>query len=84
MGVNGGALTLDKLDELIDPVKGGKPDLLVMSRRSRRTLNKLARTSAVVPADGPRRVRADGAVLRRHPGRRVGLHLGREDRRHEH
>ncbi len=45
MGVNGGALTLDKLDELIDAVKGGKPELLLMSRRSRRSINKLARTS---------------------------------------
>lgn len=45
MGANGAALTLDKLDELIDAVKGGKPDLLVMSRRSRRSVNKLARTS---------------------------------------
>lgn len=45
MGVNGAALTLDRLDELVDAVKGGKPDLLLMSRRSRRSLNKLARTS---------------------------------------
>jgi len=45
MGVNGGSLTLDKLDELVDAVKGGKPELLLMSRRSRRILNKLARTS---------------------------------------
>jgi|FLYL01.1.fsa_nt_gi hypothetical protein len=45
MGANGGSLTLDKLDELVDLVKGGKPDLLVMSRRSRRILNKLARNS---------------------------------------
>ena len=45
MGVNGGSLTLDKLDEIIDTVKGGKPDLLLMSRRSRRIVNKLARTS---------------------------------------
>lgn len=45
MGVNGGSLNLDKLDELVDAVKGGKPDLLLMSRRSRRSLNKLARTS---------------------------------------
>jgi len=44
-GANGAALNLDKLDELVDAVKGGKPDLLVMSRRSRRSLNKLARTS---------------------------------------
>ncbi len=43
MGANGGPLTLDKLDELIDTVQGGKPELLLMSRRSRRILNKLAR-----------------------------------------
>ncbi|HEY4668879.1 MAG TPA: hypothetical protein VIH05_03810, partial [Tepidiformaceae bacterium] len=45
MGVNGGSLTLEKLDELVDKVRGGKPDLLLMSRRSRRSLNILARTS---------------------------------------
>jgi hypothetical protein len=45
MGTNGATLTLAKLDELIDLVKGGKPDLLVMSKRSRRTLNSLARSS---------------------------------------
>jgi hypothetical protein len=45
MGANGGSLTLDKLDELVDQVKGGKPDILVMSRRSRRIVAKLARTS---------------------------------------
>ena len=45
MGVDGGSLTLDKLDELIDAVQGGKPEILLMSRRSRRILNKLARSS---------------------------------------
>ena len=45
MGANGGSLTLDKLDELIDTVKGGKPDLFLMSRRSRRIINKLARSA---------------------------------------
>jgi HK97 family phage major capsid protein len=45
MGEDGGALTLEKLDELIDKMRGGKPDLLLMSRRSRRSLNILARTS---------------------------------------
>jgi len=45
MGVNGGSLTLDKLDELVDKVLGGKPEMLLMSRRSRRLLNKLARTA---------------------------------------
>ncbi|MDZ7728653.1 MAG: hypothetical protein U5Q44_10930 [Dehalococcoidia bacterium] len=45
MGTDGDTLSLDKLDELIDTVRGGKPDLLLMSRRSRRTLNELARGS---------------------------------------
>ena len=33
MGAAGATLTLTKIDELIDAVKGGKPDLLLMSRR---------------------------------------------------
>ena len=45
MGVNGATLTLAKLDELIDLVKGGAPDLLLMSKRTRRSLNNLARTA---------------------------------------
>ncbi len=44
MGTNGATLSLDKLDELIDKMRGGKPDLLLMSRRTRRSLNVLART----------------------------------------
>ena len=45
MGTNGATLTLDKLDELIDAVKGGKPHMLLMSRRTRRTLSNLARAT---------------------------------------
>ena len=45
MGATGATLTLDKLDELIDAVKGGKPDMLLMSRRSRRKINALARAA---------------------------------------
>jgi HK97 family phage major capsid protein len=45
MGANGAALTLAKLDELIDLIKGGKPDLLLMSRRSRRKLKSLLTAS---------------------------------------
>lgn len=41
----GATLTLAKLDELIDAVKGGKPDILLMSRRSRRKINTLVRAS---------------------------------------
>ena len=53
MGANGGSLTLDKLDEAIDKVRGGKPDMLIMSRRSRRKLSALGRAagSGVVVAD---------------------------------
>ena len=45
MGASGATLTLDKLDELIDAIKGGKPDMLLMSRRSRRKVNTLVRAA---------------------------------------
>ena len=45
MGATGATLTLAKIDELIDAVKGGKPDLLMMSRRTRRKINALARAA---------------------------------------
>jgi hypothetical protein len=53
MGTNGGTLTLAKLDEMIDLVKGGKPHMLLMSRRTRRGLTALARAAGggVVEAD---------------------------------
>jgi HK97 family phage major capsid protein len=47
MGTNGATLTLAKLDELIDAVKT-KNIALVMSRRSRRTLQSLIRTSGAI------------------------------------
>jgi HK97 family phage major capsid protein len=48
MGVNGATLTLAKLDELVDAVKGGPPAMLLMSKRTRRTLNSLARASGSI------------------------------------
>ena len=45
MGANGGALTLDKMDELIDEVKPGRPDALFMAKRTRRKLSSLRRSS---------------------------------------
>ncbi len=45
MGANGGSLTLDRVDELIDLVKPGKPDLLLMSKRTRHNLKSLRRGS---------------------------------------
>jgi len=44
-GASGATLTLSMLDELIDAVKGGKPTMLLMSRRSRRKINALVRAS---------------------------------------
>jgi len=45
-GANGAALTLAMVDDLIDRVKGGKPDILLMSKRSRRKLKGLLQASA--------------------------------------
>lgn len=53
-GVNGATLGLDKLDRLIDLIRGGKPDMLLMSRRSRRKIMAL--------------IRATGTVLETRPG----------------
>ncbi len=44
-GATGATLTLTMLDQVIDAVKGGKPDLLLMSRRSRRKINALSRAA---------------------------------------
>lgn len=45
MAATGATLTLTKLDELIDAIKGAKPDMLLMSRRSRRKIQALARAA---------------------------------------
>ncbi len=52
MGANGGTLTLARLDELIDAVKT-KGIVISMSRRSRRTLQSLVRTSGAVLESRP-------------------------------
>ena len=44
-GATGATLTLAMLDQLIDAIKGGKPDILLMSRRSRRKINALSRAA---------------------------------------
>ena len=44
-GATGATLTLTMVDKLIDAIRGGKPDLLLMSRRSRRKLQALARAA---------------------------------------
>jgi hypothetical protein len=48
MGTNGDTLSLPRLDELVDLIKGQKPDMLLMSRRSRRKLNALMRSAGIV------------------------------------
>lgn len=45
MGATGAALTLAKVDELIDLVQGGPPHCLLMSKRSRRKIVGLARAA---------------------------------------
>lgn len=51
-GVNGAALTLAMMDQVIDAVKPGRPDALFMSRRSRRNLNALRRAAGnILQAD---------------------------------
>jgi len=44
-GASGATLTLSMIDQLIDAVKGGKPNMLLMSRRSRRKIQALARAA---------------------------------------
>lgn len=39
------SLSMGKMDELIDQIKPGRPDMLLMSRRTRRKLNLLSRAS---------------------------------------
>lgn len=48
MGPNGAAITLEKLDETIDLVKPGKPEMLIMSRRTRRQLKALRRNTGPI------------------------------------
>lgn len=45
---NGATVTLPKLDELIDRIKPGKPDVLLMSRRTRRSLKQVRRSAGAV------------------------------------
>lgn len=68
MGVNGGQLTLDAMDQLIDMVLPGKPDALMISRRTRRKLSSLRRASGNllevdVDAFGRRALMYDGIPL---------------------
>lgn len=44
-GANGAALTLDMMDQLIDTVTPGRPDALLMAKRTRRKLSSLRRSS---------------------------------------
>ena len=46
--VNGADMSLGKIDQLIDKIKPGKPDVLIMSKRSRRLLSAAVRVAATV------------------------------------
>lgn len=68
MGTNGAALTLDKMDELLDTIKPGRPDALMMAKRTRRKLSSLRRSSGNlletdVDAFGRRALFYDGIPL---------------------
>ncbi|MFM8593412.1 MAG: major capsid protein, partial [Chloroflexota bacterium] len=67
-GANGGQLTLDLVDQVIDLVKPGKPDALIVSKRTRRKLSALRRSSGNlletdVNAFGQRALYYDGIPL---------------------
>ena len=72
MGTNGAALTLARLDETIDLVKGGKPDMLLLSRRTRRQLTELSRQSGsgILEADRDE----FGTMVQFYDGIAVGVH----------
>jgi hypothetical protein len=48
MGTNGGNLTLDAVDQAIDLIAAGRPDALLMSKRTRRKLSSLRRSSGIM------------------------------------
>lgn len=67
-GANGAALTLDMMDTLIDEIKPGRPDALLMAKRTRRKLSSLRRASGNlletdVDAFGRRALFYDGIPL---------------------
>ncbi len=67
-GSDGGELTLDLMDELIDLVRPGRPDALLMHKRTRRKLSSLRRASGNlletdVDAFGRRALFYDGIPL---------------------
>ncbi len=47
-----GALTMTMMDKLVDQIKPGKPDFILMSRATRRKLNVLSRASGATGASG--------------------------------
>ena len=48
LGTNGGNLSLDAVDQLIDLIPGARPDALLMSKRTRRKLSSLRRNSGIM------------------------------------
>lgn len=48
MGTNGATLTLEKVDEMLDKIRGGAPSVLMMSRRTRRQFNTIARAAGYI------------------------------------
>lgn len=51
-GANGATLTADTMDALVDAIKPGKPEVLFMSKRTRRKLSSLRRASGNIAETG--------------------------------
>jgi hypothetical protein len=69
-GANGATLALDKIDALVDLVKGAKPDILLMSRRTRRKIVALCRASGQNLLIGEGRA---GEIIEYYNGIAVGI-----------
>ena len=66
-GANGAALTLDMVDELIDTVKPGRPEALLMAKRTQSQAVVAASCVGQHPRNVARRLRSTRHLVRRHP-----------------
>jgi hypothetical protein len=72
-GASGATLTLTMVDKLIDMIRGQKPDLLLMSRRSRRKITALIRASGGTIETWPSPTGAAGQFVQAYNGVPIGV-----------
>ncbi len=72
-GATGGTMALSHLDQLIDAVRGQKPDLLLMSRRSRRKITALIRASGGTIESWPSAPGSAGQSVQAYNGVPIGV-----------